>query len=608
MDPQNQAAMDALNAAPVTAGPPDNSSAMNALNAATPQGGASGVGPPVGGTPAPGGAPPIAPNPSSRVGGAVGDVVSGLGNMAGINPEQALNPDARSMSSDVLGYGSVAQLPGRVMAIPGQVATAMGLDESRGKLAELNLALIRALPGVMDPQRRAVLEQQVHDNMTLMDAMNQQARGVEAGELSGEEVAAAAGKAALTTLLAGGALSELGNAGLGGKLLKGAAIGGPALALNAASENAPAPDVLKAAAAGSAFGSILEGALAAGKAFLIKGLPNLLQYTSSVPASLLSREGTNAGGVETANAVLQKDGEMGVLQKVQGAVQQQRKVLSAEWDAGAKALAGQYQTPFDMSGAIPGSRALGLFSEYGLQPPPNVKAMTVQDVLGFNKELNSMLTGKASYSPDFADLRDFRIAWQNEMTKQGDLGNGVNPLQTFLENYGAKADIVNGMNSLVPSLGHNAQVNPKIQQRALNLLSNGATMNKSAFLDAIQQFEKLSGFPVRDYMEALQTKSIVPPAGFGKSKLLNFFQTILGGPKGAAFLSKVGSTIANAPGVGEAGSNILKEAAIGSGSVGPALGAAAIGAGAVGATAANAAQNIAAPIENLGNPPAQPQQ
>lgn len=550
-------------------------------------------------------APPLPSmqSPTDAVSQGANSIYNPIASAVGANPRDWANPDARSMSSDVLGFGSIAQIPGRVMAISGQEATAQGLDKSRMDLADSNLKLIQALPTIQDPQRRAAIEAQIHDNMTLMDAMNQQARGVNAGELSGEEVAGAAGKAALTTLLGMGATSELGNAGLGGKILQGAVIGAPAMASQAMSQNASTPDVLKAGAQGAGFGALLSGALEAGKSFLLKGLPRLLQYTSSVPDALLSEEVQRPADVAAANAELQKNGELGVLKKVQTAVQTQRTNLSAEWDAGAKVLGQQYaDRPFDMSSALPASKSLGLFTEYGLTPPANVTSMGAQDVLDFNKELNSMLTGKAAYSPDFADLRAFRNDWQAAMTKQGDLGNGINPLQTFLDNYGAKSDIVNGMNSLVPSLGHTANTNPKVLQRGLNLLKNGSTMNKSAFLDAIQQFEKLSGFPVRAYMEALQTQGISPPSTFGKSGLMKFFQTLVGGPKGAAFLTRAGSTIANAP-INEAVGNIAKEAVIGSGSVAPAAGAAVIGAGTALGTAGNIAQNAAAPFENLANPP-----
>ena len=316
------------------------------------------------------------------------------------------------------------------------------------------------------------------------------------------------GKVALNEGFKGFAKSATGQALQSGTLV------GTGSALGAYGEGKSGSEIAGAGAGGFALGAGFSLAGAAIKAGL-KGIPKLLSMTSEVPEEVLNRSFKNPELMGMAQKSVRKAGESGTLKGVQGAVRQLRGDLSTQYDEGKKLLIQAFpEQRFGLNEKEAKSlnKIIDTFGKRSTEIPKDLTEMSVNEGLSLYKNLNELKRGTLKFTPEGASIRKFVPQVREKLIETFGGKNG--PVDSLLKNYGAKKTVHDAMDILVKAYKTS---NPQAQSSALSAVKKVFTENKGAFVDAIKEFEQLTGKRVLDQFGALTTQNVFPKrtGGFG---------------------------------------------------------------------------------------------
>jgi hypothetical protein len=270
------------------------------------------------------------------------------------------------------------------------------------------------------------------------------------------------------------------------------------------------------------FGAFTAGGLGVGSKILGKTLSKGVQKVKNPIAEIFSKLfGYTA---DTAPDVLkpailnpkifaqaQKEvinlGNPGVLQKVQNGITQLRTDLTNYWKVGQQLIVDK------AAGVKVGLNDFevklfnNIVNKFGIDLPKNIKSFSAKELLDLNAQINSLYSKKMiREGVEGVIVRKAKDILDNLVTK--DLGKYE--VGNFIKGYSAQKTVLDGMNDLFNAYKQNQ---PKAVAAAYRNIKAAFQEDKYAYLEVLQQFEKLTGVNVLNQLRAMQVQAFINKSG-----------------------------------------------------------------------------------------------
>jgi len=435
------------------------------------------------------------------------------------------------------GVAGIAQQPARALYTQMASGVSRDLSSSLGDLAQVTTQLtekVKELPA--DDPRRQALYAQIANNQQIMDEAGTANQELMNTFLQPSEVISTAMRGGL--VLAGrpvtqpvslAGFNEFVKTAVPRMIQTGTQFGVFQAAKGVEMEKEP-PDVMKDFAKGFAFGSILSGLAATGKAIVVKGVPKLLSIVSSVPDEAIQRAVQDqTGQVKAGTELAVKTKGRGVLDYVRQKTLTLRQKLSKQYQEGLVFLTEQFKGE-RMGLTSPDIKTITkINSQYGVrQLPQNMHKMSVKESLELYKYLNELKNIKeVREGAAGAYVREFLKNYRGQLVNN--FGGSGGATDAFLRNYSTKFDVYINANDIVKPFG----TKPIQSATALNRLKLAYGDSKGAYLDALHELEQEVGGSLLDYVAGLQFEKAAPKriGDFGLGEIIRYLLLPLSSPR-----------------------------------------------------------------------------
>lgn len=311
-----------------------------------------------------------------------------------------------------------------------------------------------------------------------------------------------------------GTLKAVGTGAATGALLAGAEEAGRELQR----EGTTATDVLREGAIGATVGAVTGGILPAlggiaGKT--LRASPKLSAILTGKPERVLQEAFDNPNVSNRAKefANIGDDAAIDVLNNTQNSVKAYRTALSESWSDGVKKLADDFSGQRMGLNSRQQSTLTRIMDEYplgfqGTDVPWNMNSFSLQEGLNLNAALNrldSIKEVREGAAGHF--VREFGSEFNDRLVNN--FGGSQGPVRQFLNDYGTKSQIMNGMDDLIRSWN----TGTKTRQSALNNLRRIFGDNKEIYMQAVNEFQEIAGV---DLIEDIAAVTLAQNEQIGK--------------------------------------------------------------------------------------------
>jgi len=233
-------------------------------------------------------------------------------------------------------------------------------------------------------------------------------------------------------------------------------------------------------------------------------VPKLLSYTSDIPEQAF--EQMIARREPVVSAIKQGTSGKVALQETQSAVRGLRKTLSAEWQEGATKVSQEFTGKSLKMDTKLIEKLSTVADEFGLENiPANPSAATVDETIALLKEINQMPKLILTLSPKGAVVRQLKDQLKEAAITA--FGGKKGSLDVLYSNYSAKKAVHDAADDIVKAYATGKPIQQSTAQGRLTALFSE---NKTAYLDAILDLERVTGKDLLSKITAAQFQNKLP--------------------------------------------------------------------------------------------------
>jgi len=219
---------------------------------------------------------------------------------------------------------------------------------------------------------------------------------------------------------------------------------------------------------------------------VVKTTPKLLSYTSDVPESAFKILGERGQQVTKSIKANLKPEE--ILDNTRTAVRTFRKTLSDEWDSGVESIIKENTgLRYGLSDNF-AKKLTTVADEFSIDLPQNIKNISALESITLLKKINELPKAMLTFSPKGALLRDVKSGLKELAVKS--FGGEKGTFNNFYKNYATKKSVLDAANDIVNAYATGKPIKTATAQARLMKIFDE---NKSAYLDAIVDLEKVTG-------------------------------------------------------------------------------------------------------------------